>query len=209
MPTKAAWETAKKVVDQLLTEHYLKHGKFPETVGMVMWGTELLRTDAIAIAEFMYLLGVMPDWDTNGDVKPKSILIPLKNLTITINGKTIQRPRVDVFTTAVTGNEMWINLMNNAVKLAAEAPGETIKQNYVKNTSKNIHPWTVSSAYPEWCWKVPEYQIYYRTPVNGRPPPNWSVSTHPEYLTHGNPHPTESTLNRTEILSSICWEAPT
>jgi cobaltochelatase CobN len=139
MPTKAAWETAKKVVDQLLTNYYLKHGKFPETVGMVMWGTELLRTDAIAIAEFMYLLGVMPDWDTNGDVKPKSILIPLKDLTITINGKTIQRPRVDVFTTAVTGNEMWINLMNNAVKLAAEAPGETTKQNYVKKHFKE-HP---------------------------------------------------------------------
>ena len=132
MPTEAAWETAKKVVDQLLTDYYLKHGKFPETVGMVMWGTELLRTDAITIAEFMYLLGVMPDWDTNGDVKPKPILIPLKDLTITINGKTIQRPRVDVFTTAVTGNEIWINLMNNAVKLAAEAPSETTKQNYVK-----------------------------------------------------------------------------
>ncbi|MGI6481729.1 MAG: hypothetical protein ACOX08_00435 [Methanobacterium sp.] len=34
--------------------------------------------------------------------------------------------------TAVTGNEIWINLMNNAVKLAANAPGETDKENYIK-----------------------------------------------------------------------------
>lgn len=138
MPTKAAWETGKKIVDKLLTDYYKKHGKFPETVGMVMWGTELLRTDAIAIAQFMYLLGVMPDWNPRNDVKPEPILIPLANLTITIDGVTRKRPRIDVFTTAVTGNEMWINLMNNAVKLAAEAPGETAEQNYViKHLAEN------------------------------------------------------------------------
>ncbi|WP_281774125.1 cobaltochelatase subunit CobN [Methanobacterium formicicum] len=132
MPTKAAWETAKKIVDQLLTDYYQEHGKFPETIGMVMWGTELLRTDAIALAEFLYLLGVQPEWDDNGDVKAISQLIALENLTITIDGVTLQRPRIDVFTTAVTSNGIWINLMNNAVKLAAEAPGETTDQNYIK-----------------------------------------------------------------------------
>jgi len=132
MPTKAAWETAKKIADQLLIDYYKEHGKFPETIGMIMWGTELLRTDAIAIAEFLYLLGVQPEWNDNGDVQSMPKLIALENLTITIDGVTLQRPRIDVFTTAVTGNEIWINLMNNAVKLAAEAPGETNDQNYVK-----------------------------------------------------------------------------
>ncbi|HOI71760.1 MAG TPA: cobaltochelatase subunit CobN [Methanobacterium sp.] len=138
MPTKAAWETGKKVADQLLTDHYKKHGKFPETIGMIMWGTELLRTDAISIAEFMYLLGAMPVWNSNGDLQPNPVLIPLENLTITIDGITIQRPRIDVFTTAVTGNEIWINIMNNAVKLVSEAPGETASQNYViKHLAEN------------------------------------------------------------------------
>ena len=132
MPTEAAWNTAKEVVDQLLTNYYLEHGEFPETIGMVMWGTELLRTDAISIAEFLYLLGVQPVWSDNKDVQPMPQLIPLENLTITIDGVTLQRPRIDVFTTAVTGNEIWINLMNNAVKVAAEAPGETAEENYVK-----------------------------------------------------------------------------
>ncbi len=132
MPTKAAWETAKIVVDQLLVDYYQKHGKFPETIGMVMWGTELLRTDGIAIGEFLYLLGVQPIWNSNGDVQSTPTLIPLEDLTIIIDGVTMKRPRIDVFTTAVTGNEIWINLMNNAVKLAANAPGETDKENYIK-----------------------------------------------------------------------------
>jgi len=138
MPTQAAWETGKQVADKLLADYYQEHGEFPETIGMVMWGTELLRTDAIAIAEFMFLLGVQPVWNNNGDVQPNPVLIPLDDLTITINGITMQRPRIDVFVTAVTGNEIWIDLMNNAVKLASEATGETIDQNYIlKHLSEN------------------------------------------------------------------------
>jgi len=131
MPTRAAWETAKRIVHNLLADHYKKHGRFPKIIGTVMWGTELLRTDGIAIAKFMYLLGVTPVWERGGNVRPEPALIPLENLTITIDNVTMRRPRIDVFTTAVTGNEMWINLMNRAVKLASEAPGETAEWNYV------------------------------------------------------------------------------
>lgn len=130
MPTKAAYQTAKQIADQLLATYYQDHGKFPETIGMVMWGTELLRTDAIAIGEFLYLMGVKPTWDSYGNVNGTS-LIPLSDLTITINGVQMQRPRVDVFTTAVTGTQSWINLLNSAVKLAAGATGETADQNYI------------------------------------------------------------------------------
>ncbi len=121
MPTRAAWETAVKVVDSMLADYYLKHGSFPELVGMVMWGTELLRTDGIAIAEFLYLLGVKPEWNPNGDVKPEPVLMDASQLKININGVEIPRPRIDVLVTAVTGNQLWIDLMNKAVKMVAEA----------------------------------------------------------------------------------------
>ncbi|MGB9844925.1 cobaltochelatase subunit CobN [Methanothermobacter tenebrarum] len=129
MPTKAAWETAKKIVDKLLADYYKVHGKFPELVGMVMWGTELLRTDGLAIAEFLYLLGVKPEWNSNGDVKPEPVLMSPSELKIVIDGVEMQRPRVDVFVTAVTGYQGWIDLMNRAVELAVSA-NDTI--NYVK-----------------------------------------------------------------------------
>ena len=137
MPTQAAYETGKKVADQLLTTYYNEHGKFPEIVGLVIWGTELLRTDAIDIGEFLYLLGVTPTWDNYGNVNGTS-LIPLSGLKITINGTTMNRPRVDVFTTAVMGTQSWINLLNSAVALAAGAKGETSEQNYlIKHLAQN------------------------------------------------------------------------
>jgi cobaltochelatase CobN len=137
MPTKAAYETGKTIANQLLITYYNEHGKFPELIGLVMWGTELLRTDAIAIGEFLYLLGVTPTWDNYGNVNGVA-LIPLSDLTITINGTTMNRPRVDVFTTAVTGTQSWINLLNSAVALAAGATGETPEQNYLlKHLAEN------------------------------------------------------------------------
>jgi len=50
-------------------------------------------------------------------------------LMITVNGTQIPRPRIDVFVTAVTGNQLWIDLMNKAVELAASASDT---KNYVK-----------------------------------------------------------------------------
>ncbi|WP_269889774.1 cobaltochelatase subunit CobN [Methanothermobacter thermautotrophicus] len=129
MPTRAAWETAVRIVDSMLAEYYQKHGSFPELIGMVMWGTELLRTDGIAIAEFLYLLGVKPQWNSNGDVNPAPVLMNASELMITVNGTRIPRPRIDVFVTAVTGNQLWIDLMNKAVELAASASDT---ENYVK-----------------------------------------------------------------------------
>ena len=130
MPTKAAYQTGKKAADQLLAAYYTKYGKFPELVGLVMWGTELLRTDGITLGEFLYLLGVTPTWDDYGNVNGTA-LIPLADLKITINGKTMNRPRVDVYTTAVTGTQSWINLLNSAVKTAASAKGESFTENYL------------------------------------------------------------------------------
>jgi cobaltochelatase CobN len=54
MPSEAAWESAKKIVDQLLLDYYNEHGEFPETVALIMWGTELLRTEGIGTADFLY-----------------------------------------------------------------------------------------------------------------------------------------------------------
>lgn len=131
MPSQAAWGAGKKIVDQLLVQYYEKNGKFPELVGLVMWGTEILRTEGIGIAEFLYFLGVSPEWDKTGKVTGVS-LIPLEDLKIKLsNGKVINRPRIDVYASAVTSNVYWISLMVNAVKLVNDTE-ESFKWNYVK-----------------------------------------------------------------------------
>ncbi|MCI6929880.1 MAG: cobaltochelatase subunit CobN [Methanobrevibacter boviskoreani] len=133
MPTKAAWAAAKTIDDKLIVNYYLKHKKFPELVGIIMWGTEILRTDGIQIAQFMYFLGVQPVWSRSGAVTGVE-LMNLSDLKIKLpNGTVLNRPRIDVYTSMVTSYVNWISLLINSVKVAAlDCPNETFKQNYVK-----------------------------------------------------------------------------
>ncbi len=132
MPSHSAYESAKKIVDLLLSEYYEKHGKWPELSSLILWGTEISRTEGIGVAEFLYFLGCKPVWLDNGKVIDVEML-PLNDLTVTLsNGTVVNRPRIDVYASIVTSNKDWINWMMKAVKLAAFAPGETQDNNYVK-----------------------------------------------------------------------------
>ncbi len=134
MPTKAAWVAAKNIVDTTLLNYYLKNNyTFPSLVSIIMWGTELLRTDGLAIAEFLYYLGVKPVWLQSGVVSGVE-LMDLSELKITLpGGIEIQRPRIDVFTSMVTSNVGWIKLLVNGLSLAAlNTTNESFEDNKVK-----------------------------------------------------------------------------
>ena len=131
MPSKAAYESAVKIVDLLLADYYEQHGKWPELTSLILWGTEISRTEGIGVAEFMYFLGCKPVWAENGKVMGVE-QIPLENLTITLNdGSVVNRPRIDVFASMVTNNKDWITWMLTSVNLALNATGENASNNYV------------------------------------------------------------------------------
>ena len=131
MPTQAAYESAVKIVDLLLANYYEKHGEWPELTSLILWGTEISRTEGIGVAEFLYLLGCKPQWTQNGKVNGTE-LIPLKDLKVKLNnGTVVNRPRIDVFASTVTSNKDWITWMVTAVNLAAFADGEDETNNYV------------------------------------------------------------------------------
>ena len=131
MPTQAAYASAVKIVDLLLANYYEKHGKWPELTALILWGTEISRTEGIGVAEFLYFMGCKPQWTQNGKVNGTE-LIPLEELTVTLNnGTVVNRPRIDVFASMVTSNKDWITWMVTAVKLAAFAEGENETNNYV------------------------------------------------------------------------------
>ena len=132
MPSQAAYDSAVRIVDMLLANYYDAHGKWPELTSLILWGTEISRTEGIGVAEFMYLLGCKPVWADNGKVLGVE-QIPLSELTVELNnGSVVNRPRVDVFASMVTNNKDWITWMLTAVKLAADAPGEDATNNFVK-----------------------------------------------------------------------------
>ena len=132
MPSKSAYASAIKIVDLLLANYMEEHGEWPKLTALILWGTEISRTEGIGIAEFLYFLGCKPVWAENGKVIGVELL-PLNDLTVKLhNGSVVNRPRIDVFASIVTSNKDWLTWLLTGVNLALNAQGESFDENYVK-----------------------------------------------------------------------------
>lgn len=125
IPTSAAVDVAKVVVDRLIERMKVDSGAYPQSVAFTLWGTDNIKTYGESLAQVLMLVGVKPVPDSLGRVN-KLELIPLEELG---------RPRVDVVVTCSgVFRDLFINQMNlldRAVKMAAEAD-EPLEMNYVR-----------------------------------------------------------------------------
>lgn len=109
IPTRASWEVAKQLVEQMLKTKP-RAGK----VGIDLNGMNTMRDYGVMEGQILYLLGVEPVWDANGLVVSVK-LIPRQELG---------RPRVDVF---IAMGGMYkenfptrVKLLDNAIRLVAQ-----------------------------------------------------------------------------------------
>ena len=87
VPTPAAWSLGEKSAE-LLVERYLQdHGRWPEALGLSVWGTSNMRTGGDDVAQALALIGAKPKWDTSSWRVTGFEIVPLAKLG---------RPRVDV-----------------------------------------------------------------------------------------------------------------
>ncbi len=87
IPSVAAWQTGRALADELLAKHLREEGRYPESVGISIWGTSAMRTHGDDIAEVFALLGVRPRWQPENRRLLGVEVIPLAELG---------RPRIDV-----------------------------------------------------------------------------------------------------------------
>ncbi len=87
IPTETAWDIGRKAAETLIETYTQKHGEYPKTLGLSVWGTATMRTGGDDIAEALALLGVRPMWD--GAARR---VVDFEILPVSILG----RPRVDV-----------------------------------------------------------------------------------------------------------------
>lgn len=125
LPSPLAWQIGVALARELLNKHLFEEGRYPKTVGLVLWGTSAMRTQGEDIAEFLYLLGVKPVWETENRRVKGLELIPLEELG---------RPRIDVVA-RVSGFfrdafPHLIHLMNQAVEMVARLK-EGDEENYL------------------------------------------------------------------------------
>ncbi len=111
--------------DRLIARHRADSGTLPETVAMVLWGTDNLKTEGGPIAQALRLLGAEPRTDSYGRVSG-ACLIPLE---------VLGRPRIDVVATL---SGIFRDLLPLQTKLLAEAAllaasaDEPLEQNFVR-----------------------------------------------------------------------------
>jgi cobaltochelatase CobN len=87
LPSQLAWEVGQALAERLLARHLEEEGRYPTSVGLVVWGTAAMRTGGDDVAEALALLGVRPVWAAESGRVTGMELIP---------DEEMGRPRVDV-----------------------------------------------------------------------------------------------------------------
>ncbi|TKY62618.1 Magnesium-chelatase subunit ChlH [Spatholobus suberectus] len=126
IPTTAAMQSAKIMVDRLIERQKAENGgKYPETIALVLWGTDNIKTYGESLAQVLWMIGVRPVADTFGRV----------NRVEPVSLEELGRPRIDVVVNCSgVFRDLFINQMNlldRAVKMVAELD-EPAEQNYVR-----------------------------------------------------------------------------
>lgn len=125
IPSAFAVQDGARQAERLLARHAADGKGLPETVAIVLWGTDNLKTEGGPIAQALWLLGAEPRHDSYGRVSGAR-LIPLEQLG---------RPRIDVMVT-LSGIfrdllPLQTKLLAEAALLAAEAD-EPLERNFVR-----------------------------------------------------------------------------
>lgn len=125
LPSAFAVQDGARQADRLLARHAAAGLGLPETVALVLWGTDNLKTEGGPIAQVLWLLGAEPRYDSYGRLAGAQ-LVPLDRLA---------RPRVDV---VITLSGIFRDLLPMQTKLLAEAAllaasaDEPVEQNFVR-----------------------------------------------------------------------------
>jgi magnesium chelatase subunit H len=114
---------------QILLDRFIADGNpLPESIAMVLWGSDNLKNEGAPIGQALALMGALPRFDSYGRIAGAT-LIPLAELG---------RPRVDV---VITLSGIFRDLMPLQVRLLAEAAflaasaDEPLEMNWVRKHS--------------------------------------------------------------------------
>src|SRR5690606_13503448 len=126
VPSRLAWETGVAMAGSLLERYRTDYGRWPESVGLSVWGTSAMRTSGDDIAEVLALLGVRPIWD---DASRR--VVDLEAISLAELG----RPRIDV-TVRISGffRDAFphvVAMLDDAVQLVAGLD-EPAEDNFVR-----------------------------------------------------------------------------
>ena len=130
VPSAVAFAKAERTVQALLNRCLREQGKYPEAIGMVLWGMDNIKTQGEGVAQALRLMGVAPHRDAINRITDVEV-IPLRALG---------RPRIDVVMT-VSGifRDLFgptVELLDKAARSVA-ALDEPEEQNYLHKHARD------------------------------------------------------------------------
>lgn len=76
IPSPGAWEVGKRLAHALLDQYLDETERYPESVGIIVYGGSTMRSRGDDIAEIFYLMGVCPVWHPKSQVSQGLRLYP-------------------------------------------------------------------------------------------------------------------------------------
>ncbi|NTV06499.1 MAG: magnesium chelatase subunit H [Chlorobiaceae bacterium] len=115
IPSTFAQQTGKLSAEELLLQYRKESGENPESIALILWGTDNLKSDGEGIAQALALMGAQVKTDELGKIADVE-LVPLAELG---------RPRIDVVMT-ISGIfrdllSLQVKLLDRAARMAAAA----------------------------------------------------------------------------------------
>jgi len=128
IPSAYALQDGAQQAQRLIEKHIAEGNPLPETVAIVLWGTDNLKNEGAPIGQALAMMGARPRFDSYGRLAGAD-LIPLDEL---------KRPRIDVI---ITMSGIFRDLLPLQIKLLAEAAfmaasaDEAPEQNFIRKHS--------------------------------------------------------------------------
>ena len=125
MPSKFAMLQGARQADELVERFVDDSGRLPESIAIVLWGTDNIKTEGGPIAQALRLMGTTPRFDSYGRLAGAD-LVPLEELG---------RPRIDA---VMTLSGIFRDLLPNQTRLLADAAwlaasaDEPVEMNFVR-----------------------------------------------------------------------------
>jgi cobaltochelatase CobN len=155
IPTPAAWEVGVRLGDALIERYLQDSGRYPDNIGILVYGTTTMRTRGDDIAEIYYLMGLRPVWAKGSGNVTGLEVIALSDLG---------RPRLDV-TPRISGffRDSFPNLVariDEAVHMVA-ALNEPPESNFLRrNVVKDLEAYRRQGLDEEDAFREATFRVF-------------------------------------------------
>jgi magnesium chelatase subunit H len=87
MPSAAAYERGREIARKIIQQHLVEHDTYPETVAVMLWGLDAIKTKGESIGILLELVGAEPVKEGTGRIVRYELKSPTE----------LDHPRIDIF----------------------------------------------------------------------------------------------------------------